>query len=142
MNKKFFLLTSVIAATACLSGALLQAADGAGDEKALQKSMKDIGSVMKGFKKNLDEKNGEAVAKDATRVAEIYKGTLGFWKSRHFDDAAKWSEESATAATATAAAAKAGDWDKVKTSWGPVSKNCKSCHEAHREKEGDVYKVK
>jgi cytochrome c556 len=53
------------------------------------------------------------------------------------------SEDSATAATATAAAAKAGEWDKVKTHWGAVGKSCKDCHEKHREKlEDGSYKIK
>ena len=55
-------------------------------------------------------------------MAEIYTQMAGFWKARKTDDAVKWSEDSAVAATATAAAAQAGDWDKVKSSWSGVGK--------------------
>lgn len=113
------------------------------DEKQFQKSMKEVGRLAKGFKDNAQAKNAAAVEKDSARVAEIYKEMAAFWTARKMDDAAKWSGESSAAATATATSAKAGDWEKVKTSWNAVNKNCKSCHEAHREKLPDGgYKIK
>lgn len=113
------------------------------DEKQFQKLMKEVGGISRKFRDNAQAKNSAAVEKDAARTAEIYKQMAGFWKARKTDDAAKMSEESATAATATAAAAKAGEWDKVKTRWGAVGKSCKECHEKHREKlEDGSYKIK
>ncbi len=113
------------------------------DEKQFQKLMKEVGRVAKGFKDNAQAKNAAVIEKDSARVAEIYTQMAVFWKARHTDDAAKWSESSASAAHATAAAAKAGDWDKVKSNWGAVNKSCKDCHEAHREKLADgSYKMK
>ena len=113
------------------------------DEKSFQKLMKEVGKASKAMKDNATAKNAAVVQKDATRVAEIYTQMAGFWKARKTDDAVKWSEDSATAATATAAAAQAGDWDKVKTSWSGVGKNCKACHEKHQDKQEDgSYKIK
>ena len=119
----------------------VRAAD-AMDEQQFKKSMKEVGRIAKGFKDNAQSKNAAAVEKDSARIAEIYTQMAGFWKTRNADDAVKWSTASATAAKATAAAAKAGDWDKVKTHWGAVGKNCKDCHEAHREKVGNNYNIK
>ena len=113
------------------------------DEQEFKKLMKEVGRVAKGFKDNADARNAGAVQNDSSRVAEIYSQMAGFWKTRGTDDAAKWSVSSATAAKATAAAAKAGDWEKVKSSWGAVGKNCKDCHDAHREKLADgSYRIK
>jgi len=113
------------------------------DEKQFQKLMKHVGKVSKDFKGNLDAKNGVVLEKDASAAADAYKQMAGFWKARSAADATKWSEESAVAATATATAAKSGDWDKAKASWGAVSKNCKGCHDAYREKLPDGgYKIK
>jgi cytochrome c556 len=113
------------------------------DEKQFQKLMKVVGKVAKEFKGNLEAKNGAVIEKDATAAADAYKQMAGFWKARKADDAVKWSEESATGAAATATAAKAGDWDKAKASWGAVGKNCKGCHDAYREKLPDGgYKIK
>jgi len=113
------------------------------DEKQFQKLMKQVGKVSKDFKTNFEAKNGAALEKDAATAAAAYKEMAGFWKTRKADDAAKWSEDSATAATAMAAAVKAGNWDSVKTHWNAVSKNCKGCHDAHREKLPDGgYKIK
>ena len=138
MKSKLFCLLAVMA----LSLSSVRAAD-AMDEKAFAKLMKEVGKTAKGMKDNAAAKNAEAVQKDAARVAEIYTQMAGFWKSRKTDDAVKWSEDSATAATATAAAAKAGDWELVKSSWGGVGKNCKACHEKHQDKQDDgSYKIK
>ena len=112
------------------------------DEQQFKKLMKEVGRVAKGFKDNAQAKKADVLEKDSARLAEIYTQMAGFWKERNADDAAKWSTASATAAKATAAAAKAGDWDKVKTHWSAVNKNCKECHEAHREKVGNGYKIK
>ena len=113
------------------------------DEKQFQKLMKEVGNVAKDFRNNSQAKNAAVIEKDAARTAEIYKQMAGFWKARKVDDAAKWSEQSSAAAGATAAAAKAGDWDKVKSSWSTVGRNCKECHDTHREKLPDGgYRIK
>jgi cytochrome c556 len=113
------------------------------DEKQFQKLMKQVGKVSKDYKANFEAKNGAALEKDAAAAAAAYTQMAGFWKTRKADDAAKWSEDSATAATAMATAAKAGNWDGVKTHWNAVSKNCKGCHDTYREKlPGGGYKIK
>jgi cytochrome c556 len=141
MKIKFILPLATICVGALLASSNVRAADL--DEKSLQKLMKEVGDIAKRFKPSQDNKNGAVLAKDATRLAEINKQVTGFWKSRKFDDAVKLSTESADAATAAATAASAGDWDKVKTSVGAVMKNCKACHDAHREKlEDGGYRIK
>ena len=113
------------------------------DEKGLQQAMKDTGKASRTFKKNMDDKNAVEMEKAASSVAALTQQTVAFWKGRKVDDAAKWSQESATAAKTAADAAKAGDWDKVRASIQTVQKNCKNCHDAHREKvEDNVYKIK
>jgi cytochrome c556 len=113
------------------------------DETKLQKSMKEVGDAAKRFKKNQDEKNADQMAKDAQRIAEIYHETIAFWKERKMDDAVKSSQESEAAAKAAAIAAKAGDWEKVKANVQGLMKNCKSCHDSHREKlEDGTYRLK
>ena len=113
------------------------------DEKGLQQAMKDIGKTSRSFKKNMDDKNAVEMEKAASTVAALNHQAIAFWKGRKVEDAAKWSEESATAAKVAAVAAKAGDWDKVRANIQTVQKNCKNCHDAHREKvEENVYKIK
>jgi cytochrome c556 len=138
MKSKF--LCAIAALAFC--SASVHAADPI-DEKQFQKLMKEIGNAAKQFKKNADTKDASAIEKDASRTAENYRAMATFWKNRKADDAVKWSEDSAHAAQAAAAAAKAGNWDEVKAKWGSVGKNCKSCHETYREKLPDgAYKIK
>jgi cytochrome c556 len=138
MNKKLLFGFVLFA----FSFATIQAADSL-DEKQFQRLMKQVGKAAKDFKGNFEAKNSAVIEKDATAAAAAYKQMAGFWTARKADDATKWSEASATAATATAAAAKTGDWEGVKTHWNAVNKSCKGCHDAHREKlpEGG-YKIK
>lgn len=104
------------------------------NDEGFQKLMKEVGSATKRFKNQIQNKDSAGLSKDATRVAEIYKQMAPFWVARKADDAAKWSEESAASATLLAAAARNSEWDKVKTGSQGVMKNCKACHDAHREK--------
>ena len=134
MTKKIQII--VLITCAVFLGRTVRAAD-ALDEKAFQKLMKEVGDTSKRFKKNQDEKNGAQMTKDAARLAEIYQQSTGFWKNRKVNDAEKWSAESSETAKAAAGAAKAEDWDKVKTHVQSLMKNCKSCHDAHREKLDD-----
>ena len=138
MNKRILLAVSLLA----FPFVTVRAADVL-DEKQFQKLMKQVGKVSKDFKGNLESKNAAVLEKDGVTAAEAYKQMAAFFKTRKADDAVKWSEESATAAAAMGTAAKAGNWDGVKTHWGAVSKNCKGCHDTHREKLPDGgYKIK
>jgi cytochrome c556 len=113
------------------------------DEKAFQKHMKLVGKTTKAFKANFESKNAAAIEKDGAATADAYKAMAAFFKARKNDDAVKWSDDSAAGASGAAVAAKAGNWDKVKSEWGAVGKNCKSCHDKYREKLDDgSYKIK
>ena len=138
MNKKLLFALALLA----FSFVTVRAAD-ASDEKQFQKLMKQVGKVSKEFKGNFESKNAAVLEKDGTVAAEAYKQMAAFFKTRKADDAVKWSEESAAAAAAMGTAAKAGNWDSVKAHWSAVSKNCKGCHDTHREKLPDGgYKIK
>jgi cytochrome c556 len=138
MNTKLLLALTLSA----ISLTTVRAAD-ALDEKVFQKHMKAVGKTTKAFKANFESKNAAAIEKDGATTAEAYKAMAAFFKARKNDDAVKWSDDSAAGATGAATAAKAGDWDKVKSEWGAVGKNCKACHDKYREKLDDgSYKIK
>jgi cytochrome c556 len=103
-------------------------------DESFHKLMKEVGGTTKRFKNSIQAQDGATLSKDAARVAEIYKQMGPFWTARKADDAVKWSEQSSAAANLLSAAAKKGDWAEVKTTSQGVMKNCKSCHEAHKEK--------
>jgi len=128
MNLKLIFLAALLASSiSALSADAL-------DEKQFQKLMKEVGDTTKRVKPGIESKDADQLNKDAARLAEIYKQTVPFWQHRKVDDAAKWSQESAAAASALALAAKAKDWDKATQHFRELGKNCKACHDAHREK--------
>lgn len=111
-------------------------------EQKFQELMKEASTANKRFKDTVAAENSVEVSKDAKRVAEIFTQMAAFWKEHKLDKPATWSTESATAAKAVASAADTKDWAKVKESTQGIAKNCKNCHDAHREKVGDNYKFK
>jgi len=136
-NRRILITTLMITATA-----LIVRADTL-NEESFQKLMKEVGVATKRFKNEMVAKDAAGLNKDATRIADIYKQMAPFWTARKADDAAKWSQESSAAAMALAADAKKGDWAAVKNGTQGVFKNCKSCHDAYREKTADGgYKFK
>jgi len=113
------------------------------DEKKFQKLMKEVGDANKRFRAAIESQDSAQVSKDAARVSEIYKEMTGFWQQRKSEKAVKWADDSASAAALAATAAKAKDWDKVKLHLQDVTKNCKACHDVHREKlEDGSYRIK
>ena len=137
ITRKFLVMTLMIGATA-----LFVRADTL-NEESFQKLMKEVGAATKRFKNEMVARDATGLTKDATRVADIYKQMAPFWTARKAEDAAKWSQESSSAAMALAADAKKGDWAAVKNGTQGVFKNCKSCHDSYREKTPDgSYKFK
>lgn len=104
--------------------------------------MKETNTANRRFKDAIAAENGAQVAKDARRVAELFTQMAAFWKQHKLEKPEVWSKESAEAAKALAAAADAGNWAKARESAPGIGKNCKNCHDAHREKDGDNYKIK
>ena len=137
MTQKFFIATLLIGvSTLALRAESL-------DDAAFKKLMKEVGGAAKRFKGGVESKDGAQVSKDAARVSEIYKQMAPFWKERKSDKGVKWSDESSIAAAALADSAKKGEWDTVKINMQGVMKNCKACHDAHREKLDDGgYRIK
>jgi len=134
---KLFLLLSVFFLPLSLLGAAPV------DEKGFEKSMKELGEIARRSRATQENKDAAQMEKDAAALVRIYESTLSFWKERKAEDAIKWTEESSAAAKKVHAAMKAGNWEDVRANFQGVMKNCKSCHEVHREKLDDgSYRLK
>lgn len=112
------------------------------DEAAFKKLMKEAGGANGRVRKALEGGKTDGVQKDAERIATLFTEMGKWWETKKVMDATKWSKEASDAAQAVATAAKGSDLDKIKQAHGAFMKSCKSCHEAHREKVGDEYKIK
>jgi cytochrome c556 len=104
------------------------------DEQEYEKWMKTVNATMGSLRNNIQGKAGDAAAKDAATLAEVFKKSEEFWKGRQKDDAVEWSKKAAAAAAEVEAAAKANDFEKAGTSLRAVLGNCAGCHGAYREK--------
>ena len=105
--------------------------------------MKEIGSAFGSLKKNLEAKKGPEAAADAQKLAALFKNVESFWKGRKAKDAIAFAKGSRKASLDAAKAAKANNFEQTATAVASLGKNCKGCHEVHREKLPDgTYKTK
>lgn len=128
-----------------LLGSLLLAATFAFAQDASQMPalMKGIGATNGSLRKNIEAKQGPDAAKDAQKLADIYKQVGAYFAAAHADDAVTIAKNGETAAMDVSAAATAGDFDKAAASAKGIGATCGPCHMAHREKlEGGGYKIK
>lgn len=112
------------------------------EEAELSKWMKTLGGES-GKIRNATTKTGDEVVASAEKIKEAYEHTEAIFAKREMSDAVKWSQDGKAAAADLAAAAKAGDADKVAAAMKTVGGTCRPCHDAHREKlENGTYKIK
>jgi cytochrome c556 len=113
------------------------------DEQDLDKWMKQTKDLASSLRKNMESKAADAVAKDAKALEDIFKQVETFFAKRQTADAVKSSQDSHAAAHDLYAAATSGNADAMVTSSKALMGQCKTCHDAHREKTADGgYKLK
>lgn len=113
------------------------------DEQEFEGWMKTAQPAMGSVRKNIEAKNAEEISKEAAKLEDVFKKSVGFWEKRKTEDAVKWSQQAETAAKELGAAAKGGDMEKATASFRALGATCAACHAVHREKlaEGG-YKIK
>ena len=105
--------------------------------------MKTTSATMGSLRKNLEAKQGPDAAKDAQKLADVYKQVGAYFAKANADDAVKLAKSGETAATELASAATAGNMDQAAADAKTIGGTCGPCHAAHREKlEGGGYKIK
>jgi cytochrome c556 len=105
--------------------------------------MKAIGQTNGSLRKNIEAKQGPEAAKDAQKLADVYKQVGDFFAKTHTDDAVEIAKKGQTAAMEVATAATAGNFEAAAASSKALGGTCGPCHMAHREKlEAGGYKIK
>lgn len=113
------------------------------DASEMPALMKGIGATNGSLRKNIEAKQGPDAAKDAQKLAEIYKQVGAYFAKTNTDDAVTIAKSGETAAMDVSAAATAGDFEKAAASSKAIGGTCGPCHMAHREKlESGGYKIK
>ncbi len=112
------------------------------DISEMQSYMKTIGATNGSLRKNLEAKQGPEAAKDAEKLAGVYKQVGAYFAKMNADDAVTIAKNGETAATSVAADATSGDFDKASADAKGIGATCSPCHMAHREKGENGYKIK
>ena len=70
---------------------------------------------------------------ESGKLEGLFKETETFWTAFKTKDAIDFSKAAQSASQATAAAAKDGNGQKAQAAYASIGKNCKGCHDSHRE---------
>ena len=130
---KFFLLGICLAAAATMLSAQ--------DESNFPQWMRTINGQMGALRK-IEAKTGPEAAEAAKKISDAYSQMSAYWTSKSVEDAVKLSKTGQMAADELAAAAAAGDSEKATAAYKQIGGTCQGCHQAHREKTENGFKIK
>ncbi len=109
----------------------------------LHEPMEKVGKAAGVLRKAVPAKAFADVSAAAGQMAELFPQTVAAWEKRGYADAVKWTNEATALSKELKAAADAGHAEHVSEVFSKLGQNCKTCHEAHREKLPDgKYKIK
>ena len=113
--------------------------------RELQPMMKEIQPTIGAITTGMTNRSMSAadVAKNADKLQGLFKEVSGFMQSKNITDAVGIADTAASAAAELSKAAKANDADAMVTAQKTISKQCGTCHAAHREQLPDkTFKLK
>ena len=96
--------------------------------KELQPTLTNLTTGMRGRTMSAAD-----VAKDAEKMQKLFQEVGAYMKEKNISDAVTIAHDAETAAADLAKAAKANDADPMFAAQKTIQKQCKACHDAHRE---------
>jgi hypothetical protein len=145
MSKKWFGFGFQLAALlgVIIGAGRVLATSAAMSETEYDAAMKEVRGAFMDLKKNLDGQAGEEAAKNAQKLADVFKKVEEFWTERKQDDAVTFAKAAAGEAAKAAEAAKAGNFTGGLDAHKALQGTCQGCHTAHRERAEDgSYRIK
>jgi hypothetical protein len=94
--------------------------------------MKQAEKANGSLRKELDAKEGDVAAADASKLAGIFDQVGQFWQNHNADDAVKFSTDAASSFRQASALASAAKFDEASVVLKSTQANCAGCHKAHR----------
>ena len=112
------------------------------EEADYQKWMKTTGATAGSLTKNLAAKNGEGATADAKKLQETFQQVHDFWHKKGVNDARQFAMDASSGFKEVGELASAGKFDDASAAQKKTMTNCAGCHNAHREKTADGFKIK
>jgi hypothetical protein len=104
--------------------------------------MQDISTASGGLTAAITAGNAADAAIQAAKLSTYFSEAAPLFAKEKVDDAAKLSREIADSAGDIAKSARAGTTPDAQKTKDAISGKCKGCHDLHREKVGETYKLK
>jgi cytochrome c556 len=105
-------------------------------EEEYDKVMKQVGATFGAVRKGMEGQSADA-AKDAERLAALFKDAQAFWTERKVTDASEWAGTAMTHAQALSKAIAAKDASAAAEAAKSLGGVCQTCHTKYRDKAAD-----
>ena len=128
MNRLTLSVTALVLAGALAAPARAQ------DAAAHKAWMDDAADLQDELREQLLAQSGAKAAAAATQLEKLLAQTQTYWAAKHADDVVAVAQESRTLATAIAAAADTGQFDRATEASAKLAARCNACHDLHPEK--------
>jgi hypothetical protein len=139
MKKRRRLMQKMHVLTSCV---LLASKVWAQTDVEYQSWMKTAVATLASLRKNIEAKQGNAVAVDAQKLETTFKQVEEFWRKGNVEDAVNLSRQAESAAAAISKAGLAGDMEQASGAVKNLAAVCSTCHSAHRERApGGAFKI-
>ncbi len=108
------------------------------EEVAMTAAMKTISSGVAALRTATQEAKADVVVMNAAALQPAFTSVEVIWDNLGQVPAAQIARDARTQAAAIEVAAKAGNWDAVKSSTAALNQTCGACHGAYRERQEDT----
>lgn len=100
-------------------------------------AMKAINTNNGAIRRQVAAKDYEGLATSVAALKPAFETTLKFWQDKKVDDAIGWATDALKVTADLETAVKAKDDAAIATAATAIAGSCKTCHDAHRERQPD-----
>ena len=104
--------------------------------------MESVRSNVGNLRKGIEAKDQAATTKHAKELQELFTKVRNFWEQKKITDATRFATAAQGSFEAVAAAGAKEDFAEASAQLKQAMANCAGCHNAHREKTEDGFKIK
>ena len=123
------------------SGSIVEAQEPLTEEE-LSPLMTEVRFIVQDAELHIDARYWPDLGEDLDKLFPMFRRVEAFWEARGTESAVGFTQEAIEALREIGAAGIAMEQGPARTGIRSLRAVCQSCHEAHREEEGDGYRIK
>ena len=123
------------------SGSIVEAQEPLTEEE-LSPLMTEVRFIVQDAELHIDARYWPDLGEDLDKLFPMFRRVEAFWEARGTESAVGFTQEAIEALREIGAAGIAMEQGPARAGIRSLRAGCQSCHEAHREEEGDGYRIK